>query len=414
MHGKENYCRRRYTQKMSKWNDNKMRQQAPARIPHVPVLSLSSFRSGGPKPPSILDAGPAIHVTSGRVALAMALQASGVGPGHTVLVPAWHSQSMVPPVEWCGARPVFYRVLPDASPDLDDIALKSDDSCKAIMATHFFGFIRPLQELRAFCDARGMALIEDCAHAFFGPVGRWGDYAAASSMKFFPTYEGGCLVSSRHPLPSLAGGAGMGFEAKSALAALERSFDHGRLRGLQAALWAPMRLKDMAWRRIKAARPQPMALAPSSSDSSCHLDVAWIGKRSSGFSRTIIGLAGHGRIAQARRRHYALLDQTLSGLPGCRPLYPGLPADVVPWMYPLVVEDADVVAAAIGSAGLPLTRFGFPQWPGMESATCSNAAYLSRHVLAFPCHQELNQREVELLAERVRQCILSASARAAA
>ena len=36
-------------------------------------------------------------------------------------------------------------------------------------------------EVRAWCDAQSIALIEDCAHSFFGtagnrPVGAWGDY----------------------------------------------------------------------------------------------------------------------------------------------------------------------------------------------------------------------------------------------
>ena len=51
-------------------------------------------------------------------------------------------------------------------------------------------------------------MLEDCAHAFFGeyenrPLGSFGDYAIASTMKFFPTSEGGCLVSSHHSITSL-------------------------------------------------------------------------------------------------------------------------------------------------------------------------------------------------------------------
>lgn len=380
----------------------------------MPVLSLSSFRGGGSAPPCVLDAGPAIHLTSGRVALAMALKASGVGPGHQVLVPAWHSQSMIPPVEWCGAQAVFYKLLPDTSPDLEDIAAKAGPACKAIMATHFFGFARDLGALRALCDERGISLVEDCAHAFFGPVGRWGDYVAASTMKFFPTYEGGCLVSARHPLPQASGG-GLGFEAKAALAALERSFDHGRLAGLRILLWAPMRVKDVAWRRAKArsANTGQHQLAPSSSDSSGALDTAWIGKRSSSFSRGVLALSGRARMAAARRNHYLELDQVLGSLEGCRPLFPTLPAGVVPWMYPLVVDDADTVAAAISAAGLPLTRFGYPQWPGMDASTCAVAAGLARSVLAFPCHQELAPHELAKLADGVRAFIQAQRRRAA-
>jgi dTDP-4-amino-4,6-dideoxygalactose transaminase len=379
----------------------------------VPVLSLASFRGGGVRPPSVLDAGPAIQVTSGRVALAMALRAAGAGPGDIVLVPAWHSQSMVPPVEWCGARAVFYRLLPDTSPDLDDIALKAGPSCKAIMATHFFGFPRDLAGLRQLCDERNIALVEDCAHAFFGPVGTFGDYVAASSMKFFPTYEGGCLVSGRRALARVETGGGAGFEVKAALAALERSFEHGRLAGLRAALWAPMRLKDAAWRRFKSRNGGTVQLAPSSSDSSCRLDAQWIGKRSALFSRAVVKFASHARIAARRREHFAVLGQALDGIAGCQPLFAGLPDGVIPWMYPVLVDNADAAARALGAAGLPVTRFGYPQWPGLDPAACPIAARLARHVLAFPCHQELTAHELARLADGARAVLQQQGRRAA-
>ncbi|WP_267875263.1 DegT/DnrJ/EryC1/StrS family aminotransferase [Massilia sp. Dwa41.01b] len=82
--------------------------------------------------------------------------------------------------------------------------------------------------IRALCDARGIALIEDCAHCFIGeaggrPVGAWGDYAIASSMKFLPIYEGGATVSAHHRLDGVAlRSAGAGFEAKVALTSLEK------------------------------------------------------------------------------------------------------------------------------------------------------------------------------------------------
>ena len=78
-----------------------------------------------------------------------------------------------------------------------------------MLVAHYFGFVRSLAQIRAFCDARGIALVEDCAHAFFGaaadrPVGSWGDLAIASLTKFFPVPAGGCLVSGRRQLSELA------------------------------------------------------------------------------------------------------------------------------------------------------------------------------------------------------------------
>lgn len=381
-------------------------------VPIAPVLSSASFRHAGAQPVrSVLDAGATRLVTSGRVAIALALREIGVGPGDRVLVPAWHSPSMIPPVLWRGATPVFYRIGPDGAADLADIAAKANGA-RVLMATHYFGFHQDLAALRALCDARGLALLEDCAHAFIGeyggrPLGSFGDYAIASSMKFFPIYEGGVLVSARAPLDVVAlRSAGPGFEAKVALNSLERGFAYGRLPVVRAALWLPLKLKGAAWRLLKARRPAGApALAPDSSDSSFDFDPRWLDKRSSLFARAMLRLASPGRIAALRRAHYLRLDEALRTLPGLRPLFASLPDGVCPWVYPLVAEDPDTLAARLGAAGVPVTRFGRPLWQGVDAATCPNAAMLSHSVLALPCHQELRPQELDWLIAAVRKVV---------
>ena len=91
-------------------------------IPLSPVLSAASFlHLGHPPVRSIVDAGPARLVTSGRVAIALALREMAVGAGDEVLVPAYHCASMIEPVIWSGARPVFYRIRANTEIDLDDL-----------------------------------------------------------------------------------------------------------------------------------------------------------------------------------------------------------------------------------------------------------------------------------------------------
>ncbi|HBI70920.1 MAG TPA: hypothetical protein DDZ22_18500, partial [Massilia sp.] len=141
-------------------------------IPLAPVLSASSFRRAANAPArTVLDAGSYRLVTSGRVAIALALRELGIKTGDTVLVPAYHSPSMIPPVLWREATPVFYRVGPDARVDLDDLAARIDAGTRAVMVTHYFGFPQDMAPIRALCDARGIALVEDCAHAFIGEHG---------------------------------------------------------------------------------------------------------------------------------------------------------------------------------------------------------------------------------------------------
>jgi perosamine synthetase len=388
---------------------------ARPRIPGAPVLSRASFgHAAGPRPLSVLDAGAARFVTSGRIAIGLALREMDIKPGDTVLVPAYHSPSMIPPVLACGAEPRFYRIRADTSVDLDDVAAKLDPSVRVLMVTHYFGFPQPLAALRAFCDARGLLLLEDCAHAFFGeyqgtPFGAWGDYAIASSMKFFPIYEGGCLVSARHSLTRVKlRSAGAGFEAKVALTTLENSFAYGRLPLVAALLRLPLAAKGVLWRALKARRAPGAAtpaLAPDSSDSSFDFDPRWLDKRSSLFSRLMLRLVSSGRIGALRRRHYQALHDALVGLSGVRPLFPALPAGVYPWVFPLLADDPACLqrlCAALAQAGVPYVRFGETLWPGVDAKVCPVSADLSQRLVALPCHQALAPAELDWMIGQLR------------
>jgi perosamine synthetase len=385
-------------------------------IPLAPILSASSFRRAHSdhetRVRTVLDAGQYRLVTSGRVAIALALRELDVKVGQRVLVPAYHSASMVPPVLWRGAEPVFYRVHADATVDLADLAEKIGPTVRAVMVTHYFGFPQDMAPIRALCDERGVALIEDCAHCFIGerdgrPVGAWGDYAIASSMKFLPIYEGGALVSARHALDKVVlHSAGAGFELKVALNSLERGFDYGRLPAVRAALALPLRAKGALWGMLKRRRSTPAAaLAPASSDSSFAFDPGWVDKRSSWFARAMLKLAVPGPIAALRRSHYARLEEAVRGLPGVRPLHARLPDGACPWVFPLLADDPETLFARLQTLGVPLTRFGMPPWPGVDAHTCANSAMLARHVLALPCHQELTASEMTWLAAKLREAV---------
>lgn len=404
--------------------NNQDRRAVVRTIPSVPVLALADFAERGAPPLPALDAAPAVQlVSSGRIAIGMALRALGVGPGDTVLVPAYHSPSMIPPVHWRGAHVAFYRIHPDTTADLDDIARQIGAHVKAVMVTHFFGFPQDLSALRALCDTHGIGLLEDCAHCYFGQragvaVGSSGDYAIGSSMKFFPIFEGGCLVSHRHALPGRLTGAGMGFEAKAALAALEASFAQGRLPGLRVALHLPLALKTALWNRVKAraarnhagaaasaASASAPALAPSSSDSSYAFDAHWLDKRSSWFSRTVLRLVARRRIVGRRRRHYLALSSALAGAPGWQPLFATLPDGACPWVFPLLADQPDALFARLEAASVPMVRFGATLWPGVDETVCANSIALGRRLFGLPCHQSLTDAECGRLAASVRHAL---------
>lgn len=382
-------------------------------IPLSPVLSFAAFLHGGHPPVrTIVDAGPARLVTSGRVAIALALREMAVGAGDEVLVPAYHCASMIEPVIWSGARPVFYRVRADTEIDLDDLARRVTPRTRVLMATNYFGFPQPLDRLRMFCDAHAIMLLEDCAHSFLGeyqgkPLGSFGDYAIASSMKFLPIYEGGCLVSARHPLNGVRlRSAGAGFETKVAINGIEEGCQYRRLGLLRHLLALPIALKNTLWQCMKARNPaRAQALSPGSSEGGFSFDPEWLDKRSSVYSRLILRLVSRRRMGALRRRHYLRLQAALAGLPGCRPLFPVLPEHVYPWVFPLWVERPQHVFAALKRAAVPVLRFGEFLWPDPSAAVCEASVELSRHVMQFPCHQELRADELEWMIVQIRAAL---------
>lgn len=388
------------------------------RIPTQPILSHTSFNVVGRDSDhvsSVLDARYVKFVTSGRVAIALALQLMKIGNNHKVLLPAYHCPAMVEPVIWSGATPLFYKIHPDTSVDMEDIERLMDDSVKLLIVAHYFGFPQNLVEIRSFCNSKEILLLEDCAHAFFGEylgksLGTYGDYAIASTMKFFPIYEGGCLVSDRHNIEQFdLSSAGLRFEIKATFNTLEKSFEYNRMRLLQRLLIAPLYFKDLIWKKIKTkAISGKIKIGPGASDGGFGFEEKWLDKRSTFFSRLLIKHVSKKRIVTKRRKHFTCLLNALSGLPGCRPLFTDLPDGTVPHVFPLIVDEPDRVFPILKNAGVPVVRFGEYLWNGIDSSVCLNSVNLSTNLLQFPCHQELLPDEQEWMIAQIKKIFLSA------
>jgi dTDP-4-amino-4,6-dideoxygalactose transaminase len=156
----------------------------------------------GPRGPSP-DGPHAVAVASGTAALTIALLALGVR-GREVVVPANTFYATAAAVLQAGARPVFADV--DAGTfalDATTTAAALTSRTAAVVAVHIGGLIPPqIDELRALCDERGIALVEDAAHAHGATFdGRFaGSFGAAAAFSFYPTKvvtsgEGGMVLT---------------------------------------------------------------------------------------------------------------------------------------------------------------------------------------------------------------------------
>lgn len=377
------------------------------RYPTHPVLSLPALTARQPASvPTVLSEKSCAFFPSGRYALGKALELSGVGADDEVLVPAYCCPAMVSPITWLAAHPRFYRVTPELTPNLSDIASKFSPRTKALIGVHYFGFPRDFTELRAYCDERNVKLLEDCAHCFFGrigrrPVGSWGHYAFASPMKFFPLFDGGCLVAAdASKLTSPSERAGLLFELKAASNILERSYQYGRLplRPLWSALFS---LRTAIWRVAKPAKP-PSHISPSSSDGGNEFQPAWLNRRMSIPSSVLLSMVAHGRVVERRRENYHAILTGLRDFKGVRPLYPELPSDVVPYVLPLVVDRPEVVYSHLKQAGVPVLR-----WDDAETTQCDVSRLYSKHLVFVACHQELSDEAVDWMLQELENALRS-------
>lgn len=386
-----------------------------AKIPTEPVVAMSSFGFARKRHiASVLDVQHVLHTTSGRMAIGLALQQMKIIAGDEVLLPAYHSRSMVEPVIAMGALPVFYRIQANTRVDFDDVLAKISARTKVLVAVNYFGFPQDLLRVREFCDHHRLLMLEDCAHAFLGEhagkvLGSFGDYAIASTMKFFPVYDGGCLVSGKNRLDCIAQtSAGLRFEAKTALNTLEKAFAYRRMRPLATLLSVPMRLKNRLWGLLKSRNAeQPAAIGPRASDGAFGFEASWLDKRASLASRLLLKSVSIERVANGRRRRYLQLQAAFADLPGCVPLYSFLPEEVYPWVFPLKVDDTVAVFPKLKHAGVPVVRFAEFLWDGVDASVCAVSDVLSRSVMQFPCHQELRDDEFDWMVATVRRILLA-------
>lgn len=384
--------------------------------PLEPVLGLSGAAQPAERVPCILDAGKAVFPAAGRYAIARALRLMGVGPGDRVLLPAYHCNSMVVPVVWLGAEPAFYAIGEELGADLDDIERRLDGSVRALVAVHFFGFARSLAPLAELCASRGVGLLEDCAHCFYGevdgrPVGAAGDYAIASTRKFFPVQDGACLVSARHdPADGALTPPGAAETAKIAYRLIERAVEYGRLPAFRPLIGAVNRLRGGApaeppAAEAPAADPSATGIARYRGEPGAEFDPDLIDRAMDGFSRRVLMAAIRRDSPSARRCNYAALQDGLGGLPRCRALLgPTGPGDV-PYLYPLWIDDLASVFPRLEDDAVPMQRFGQFLWPTLDPAAFPDAAALSRHVVQFSCHQALGAGDIGYIIDRVRHAV---------
>lgn len=322
----------------------------------------------------------------GRYALGEALRLSGVGPGGAFLAPAYHCRTMLDPALALNGDITLYPVSAELVPDIkaiEKLICSSKTPVRALLATHYFGFPQEMDVLKTLCLEHRVTLIEDCSHAFLcrrneRNLGMQGRFIIASPYKFYPSIDGGILIgdidNGRPELRRRALLEEVSASRRFVEGIRARRFDHKESR-------PPLQLMEES--------PDDDIWVPGDSLSSAY-DRRQENRRGLAISKWVIQHGSAESISLRRRVNYLKWLEAVSGLSGCRALYPTLPDAVVPYMFPLYLETPFQHFHLLKSLGMPIWR-----WDSMGASDCDVAMDYRLHLLHLPCHQDLDIEEME-------------------
>lgn len=151
----------------------------------------------------------AVAVANGTVALDLALQGLGIGPGDDVIVTPRTFMASASSVVNCGARPIFADVDPDTQNiTAETIEAVLTPNTRAVVAVHLAGWPCDMDALMVLAEAKGFYVIEDGAQAHgaswrgqsVGGLGHVGCFSFCQDKIMTTGGEGGMITTSDRAL----------------------------------------------------------------------------------------------------------------------------------------------------------------------------------------------------------------------
>jgi len=373
----------------------------PAQTPWIPLFptlwpSMLRPAVGAAAPPFPLadpDRRELTFARYGIFAIARALRLEG----REVIFPAFFHCVEVDALVAAGARITFYPIGADLRLDPQQIADRIGSRTAAVYVIHYAGFAAPIRDLRSLCRDRGLALIEDCAHALLSddndqPLGSFGHAALFSLPKSLPTPDGGILVlrggwpdhapSRAEPKPT--------WLAAHTVSLLLSNLEMRRIPGSAGVRQLALRTGKAAFSAAGAAYV-PMGTP--------NFDVAQVATGMSRLSRRIARTQDFPAITRRRRRNYRFLRERLDGI--APSIFPELPGGTCPLFYPFRVDRRDAFLARLRSHGVQVGEFWPDRHPLVPDGEFAGVTALRETALWLPCHQDLTIDALEWLVAAV-------------
>ncbi|MEU1177299.1 DegT/DnrJ/EryC1/StrS family aminotransferase [Streptomyces sp. NPDC005820] len=311
-----------------------------------------------------------VYVPSCRFGLYVALR-HWCPPGGRVLMSPVNDDVIFFVVLAAGLRPVQAPLNPwDASIDVDAVPDGMWGSLSAVLTTNLYGNPDDAPRLREKCDALGIPLFEDGAHAIGSevggrPVGAWGDASVFSLSKHVGAKAGGFLSVAdpglRDALEKTCADLLLPGGPAAELAYTVRPYAEAAVRGLglRRAAWATLRLLGRMEREgiRMPLRPQELARAVAAApDLTAH--DCWVRVDMHDY-RLRSGPLRLGRIGRRLDRLDGVLaacragTELLLSTPWARPHSKAGPVPAQPlFRVPLFVADRDAARAALARRGI--------------------------------------------------------------
>ncbi len=145
----------------------------------------------------------AVAVNSGRLGMRLILEHLKIGAGDEVIVPAYTLKDLLPLIQDTGAKAVPADIDPNTlNVTADSVAARITPNTRAVVVLHAFGAPAPVDAIAALAEARGIPVVEDCAHSLGATLNgrQTGSFGRAAFFSFEPTkpvntYGGGMVVT---------------------------------------------------------------------------------------------------------------------------------------------------------------------------------------------------------------------------
>jgi len=324
-----------------------------------------------------------VYSSTGRGALSLILRNINI-PKKRVLIPSYICESVIKSFECHNYDIDFYEIDLDLTIDIDTFSRLVEEFDSGIIFLSSYYGLDTLKNLRSkFCSFknRGIIIIEDLTHLFFGDTGiSQADYRIASLRKWLPLPDGGVAISKNKAF-------------KICSHQVHHSFVDMNLKAMRA------KREYVKYLDIKLKNEYRSLYAASENVLDFENDFHEMSK----ISRLILNETDFLSMRKSRRNNYRHLDEFLKTISWLRPVFDFLPENVVPLFFPVYISRKrdDVQKYLIENEIYSPIHWPVPTH--LRSKMTEKTSYIYNNILSLPCDQRYSDPEMDRICHVLKE-----------